>query len=260
MFRKLLLLMLVCVGIVGCGGHSEDEWQAQLAKYGDLSKKYSTQEGELAKAKGRVNELTKQLEDMGVKVKDLDQIRAALEDYKQRAAMLEKIKARFEALRDKLKKLTDLGLKVEIRHNRMIISLPGDVLFASGKDDLRVDGKTILRQVADVIRGDASLAGRQYQVAGHTDNKPLVATAGMYKDNWGLSVMRARSVLVYLTSAQDSKAGGGSLDSTHWSASGYGDTDPVADNSTDDGRQKNRRVELILLPDVEEMLDLRSFI
>lgn len=261
MSRKLLwpLIVLACLGVVGCG-HNEDEWQAQLAKYNDLNKKYGDKEAELAKVKAHVKELEKQLDEMGVKVQDMDKVKSALEDYKQRAAMLEKIKARFEMLRDKLKKLTDLGLKVEIRKNRMVISLPGDVLFASGKDELRDDGKKILSQVADVVRADPALASRQYQVAGHTDNTPLRATAGLYKDNWGLSVMRARSVLVYLSTPPTAKGGGGGLDATHWSAAGYGDTDPVVENVSDDGKQKNRRVELVLLPDVEEMLDLKSFI
>ncbi|MCA9628116.1 MAG: OmpA family protein, partial [Myxococcales bacterium] len=78
---------------------------------------------------------------------------------------------------------------------------------------------------------------------------------GFFKDNWGLSAMRARSVLVYLTDPEDK---GGGLDASHWSAAGYADTDPVASNDTEEGRAKNRRVELVVLPDVEEMLNLNS--
>ena len=71
--------------------------------------------------------------------------------------------------------------------------------------------------------------------------------------------MRARQVLVFLVTPTDDKGqGGGGLDPKHWSASGYGDTDPVATNQTPEGRGKNRRVELILMPNVEEMLDLQS--
>ena len=72
--------------------------------------------------------------------------------------------------------------------------------------------------------------------------------------------MRARQVLVFLISATDAKGGGGGLDPTHLHAAGYGETDPVADNNTDQGRQANRRVELVLMPDVSEMLDLKSLI
>ena len=68
--------------------------------------------------------------------------------------------------------------------------------------------------------------------------------------------MRARSVLVLLTSSADQNGGG--LKPTNWSAAGYADTDPVSTNETDEGRQKNRRVELVVQPDVEEMLNLKS--
>jgi chemotaxis protein MotB len=171
-------------------------------------------------------------------------------------------------LRDKLKKLTELGLKVEIRKNRMVIRLPGDVLFASGDDKLRPEGKKVLDAVADVIRNDKQLSSRYFQVAGHTDNKPL--QGGRFGDNWGLSTMRGRSVLVYLIApqstkppaptAKDQSKGGGGLIPDRLHAAGYGETDPVAKNDTDEGRQQNRRVELVLLPDVEEMLDLRSLL
>src|SRR5690606_10717219 len=80
-----------------------------------------------------------------------------------------------------------------------------------------------------------------------------------FKDNWGLSLMRARSVLLYLIAPADAeKDPGGGLNRELWSASGYGDTDPVASNAGKFGRQKNRRVELIMMPNVEEMLDLKS--
>jgi chemotaxis protein MotB len=67
-------------------------------------------------------------------------------------------------------------------------------------------------------------------------------------------------VLVYLITPLDAKDGGGGLTPEHLHAAGYGDTDPVVKNDTDADRQQNRRVELVLMPDVEEMLDLKSLI
>jgi chemotaxis protein MotB len=231
---------------------------------------------ELEKTKARISDLTKQLQEMGMNLDSLtaqlqqtgtekqelsarlEQLRKALDEYKQRAAQLERIKERFEILRSKLQKLTNLGLKVEIRRNRMVIRLPGDVLFASGRDNLKDEGKKVLDAVAEVIRNDKALSQRFLQVAGHTDNKPL--KGGPFKDNWGLSTMRAREVLTYLVSPTDAKGGGGGLDPNKLHAAGYADTDPVAANTAEDGRQQNRRVELVLMPDVEEMLDLKSLI
>jgi chemotaxis protein MotB len=190
--------------------------------------------------------------------KNVEELQRALKEYQERAAQLERIKQRFELLRAKLQKLTDLGLKVEIRRNRMVIRLPGDVLFASGDDKLSKEGNQVLDAVAEVIRNDKQLAGRYFQVAGHTDNKPL--KGGRFGDNWGLSAMRARQVLLYLVHPVDPKEGGGGLAAERLHAAGYGDTDPVAKNDADEGRKQNRRVELVLMPDVEEMLDLKSLI
>lgn len=279
---RFLSSLILSMALTACG-YSEDEWKAQLSKYEALGAENKKQEqalaakqAELDKAVAQIMELKNQLQKMGVNLdalneqleqsgtqnqelaKSLEEMTRALEEYKARAAQLERIRARFELLRDKLKKLTELGLKVEIRRNRMVIRLPGDVLFASGQDKLREQGESVLDAVADVIRNDKQLSGRYFQIAGHTDNKPLLG--GRFGDNWGLSVMRARQVLLYLIAPTDAKEGGGGLDPLRLHAAGYGETDPVMKNETDDGRQQNRRVELVLMPDVEEMLDLRSLI
>jgi chemotaxis protein MotB len=246
-----LAALSLSVLAIGCG-YSEDQWQAQLAKYNKLK---ADDDAKLAAAQQKIDELTKKLQDMGVDVSsmkaDLADRDKALAEYKERAHQLELIKERFEKLKAKLDSLTKLGLAVNVRHNRMVISLPGDVLFDSGRETLKKDGKDILLKVAAIIKNDPQLVSRDYQVAGHTDNQPL--TRGPFKDNWGLSLMRAREVLVFLI---DPNQGG--LPSEHWSAAGFADTDPVADNSTEAGRQKNRRCELIVMPSVEEMLDLKA--
>ena len=71
--------------------------------------------------------------------------------------------------------------------------------------------------------------------------------------------MRAREVLTFLVKPHDDKKEpGGGLKGDRWSAAGYGETDPIATNDNPDNMQKNRRVELVVLPNVEEMLDLKS--
>ena len=271
--RFLPLLLLPALGLLACG-HSEEEWQAELDKYNHLATEHQSTQSKLDKttkdleaAAKKVGDLERQLQASGLELqntsKKLSSVNATLEEreralveYQARAKQLELIKARFETLKRKLDELTKLGLAVSIRKNRMVISLPGDVLFDSGRETLKKDGEQILLKVAEVIRNDAGLSSRNFQVAGHTDNAPL--TGGRYKDNWGLSVMRAREVLTFLIAPTTAKEPGGGLSPTKWSAAGFGDTDPVKTNDTPEGKQANRRCELVVVPSVEEMLDLKS--
>jgi chemotaxis protein MotB len=306
-----LIATIALFACLSCG-YTETEWKAQLAKYGQLNSQFEAEkaahaqtQAELDAAKKRVADLEQELKKLGFDLNsvsaqlqqtgtekeqlasNVDQLKRALDEYKLRAEQLERIKKRFEMLRDKLNKLTQMGLKVEVRNNRMVIRLPGDVLFPSGSDQLKDEGVKVLKAVADVIRNDPQLVKRYFQVAGHTDNKPL--QGGPFRDNWGLSLMRARGVLLYLIEPlevkdpvkdrsakskaakdksakdksakdKDDKVGGGGLDVSRLHAAGYGETDPVQPNTDDEKRKANRRVELVLLPDVEEMLDLRQLL
>jgi chemotaxis protein MotB len=256
-------LFLAFTSALGCGP-SQEQFDAKVREIEDLKARLAAESAanknaqqELADAKAQIEQLKEQLRAAGVDISNLnanlEQQARALDDYKKRAEQLEAIRQRFEVLRKKLDELTKFGLKVQIRKNRIVIQLPGDVLFDSGRETLRKEGKEILAKVAEVIRNDAGLMSRTYQVAGHTDAQPF---KGVFKDNWGLSAMRAREVLVYLTDP-DPKLGGG-LRPANWSAVGYGDTDPVADNAGEDGRKSNRRVELVVMPNVEEMIDLKT--
>ena len=252
------------LSLVACG-YTQEEWDQKVRENESLRGQLTEQrqankkcESDYAAALQEVDDLKRQLTERGINVENLNaslaEQRRALEEYARRTEQLDQIRKRFEALQSKLQTLTQFGLKVEVRNNRMLIQLPGDVLFDSGSDKLKKDGSDILLKVAGVINGDPDLAKRLFQVAGHTDSKPLLG--GQFKDNWGLSAMRARSVLVLLTTPQEK--GGGGLKPANWSASGYAETDPVSTNETEEGRQKNRRVELVVQPDVEEMLNLKS--
>jgi chemotaxis protein MotB len=260
----IAFVSIACIAAVGCG-HSNEEWQSQIGRYDKLQGQCNVDaqrlQSELAAARVREDDLTAKLHAAGIDLEThrtevtklsstLEERERALAEYRSRAQKLEQVKARFDALRHKLDELTRFGLAVSIRHNKMVISLPGDVVFDSGKDTLRADGQDILRKVAAVIHGDRSLAERDYQVAGHTDDQPL--KGGQFRDNWGLSLMRSRSVLTFLVGK------GGNLPRRHWSAAGFAETDPVAANATKDGQQKNRRCELVVMPDVDEMMDLQD--
>jgi len=244
-----------------------DEKQKQIDKLSaDLKDAQQRDADDLAKYKDAQNQINVMNQQIAEAHLSADKMQQALAEYKQRADQLAAIEDRFRQLRSRLDLLTKVGLKVVVRNNRMVIQLPGDVLFDSGKDQLKASGKEVLSQVAEVIRNDGDLSKRNFQVAGHTDNQNY-PTHGPFGDNWGLSLARARQVLLFLIAPNTAKpvvkggSAGGGLDAKHWAASGYGETDPQAgtvERQTPEEMGHNRRVELVLQPNVEEMINLNN--
>jgi chemotaxis protein MotB len=172
---------------------------------------------------------------------ELDEARKRMEELKKAQAQAEARAAQFRKLVTQFKALTDAGkLKVEIRENRMIIALGDKILFDPGKTDLKPDGKDALTQVTAVLK---DLPNRNYQVAGHTDNIPI--KSGKFRSNWDLSTARAVQVVNYMIS--------GGLDPKRLSAAGYADMSPVAPNDTPENKAKNRRIEITLVPNLDDL-------
>jgi chemotaxis protein MotB len=255
---------LVGIFFLGCGA-SRTDWEQKVRENEEVVTQLTAEQRARQKAEAdyadtldEVEAMKAQLSERGLSIDamaaSIEAQNKALVEYQQRTAQLLEIQERFDVLRGKLEKLSAIGLSVVVRGNRMVVQLPGDVLFDSGSDRLREEGQAIVRQVGEAIRSDPDLAARHFQVAGHTDGFAL--SSPFFRDNWGLSAMRARSVLTLLTAP--SQEGGGGLDATHWSLAGYGSTDPVASNDTPAGRSQNRRVELVVQPDVAEMINLDS--
>ncbi|MSP26506.1 MAG: hypothetical protein EXR75_15435 [Myxococcales bacterium] len=169
----------------------------------------------------------------------LEELRRAQEAAQKRAALLTSLVA-------KLKRMIDAGeLRIVMREGRMVLELRNDVLFDSGRADVKAAGKAALKEVALVL---ATLTDRKLQVAGHTDNKPMASPR--FASNWELSAERAIAV-VRLLLEQGVKA-------EAISAAGYSEHDPVAPNDTDEGRAKNRRIEIILLPNLAELVNVTT--
>ena len=130
---------------------------------------------------------------------------------------------------------------VELKANQTIaISVGSNTLFRAGSSQLTEEGTNVLTTVGNSI---ADIEDRKIVVEGHSDNTPLGARlAERFSDNWGLSMARAVSTANFLT-----RQAGIAADSL--SVRGLGDTDPIADNTTVEGRQRNRRVEILLVDD-----------
>lgn len=126
---------------------------------------------------------------------------------------------------------------------KLTVDILDRVLFDSGEATLKPEGEQVLRRVAQVL---AQYPNRQVHVIGHTDNVPIRADArGKYPSNWELSTARATAAVRFLSE----QAG---VDPRRLGAVGYGEFHPVADNSTPEGRAKNRRIALVVLS--EEMV------
>lgn len=119
---------------------------------------------------------------------------------------------------------------------KLTVNILDRILFDSGEATLKAEGMQVLDQVAKVL---ARFESRQIQVFGHTDNIPIRLK---FPSNWELSTARAVSAVRYLTE----KAG---VDPKRLSAVGCGEFQPIADNATAEGRAKNRRIALVVLPE-----------
>ena len=118
-----------------------------------------------------------------------------------------------------------------------MITFMSEVFFDSGKDIIREDGKDSIRKVAEVLNRD--VPNSNFAIEGHTDNQLIKYSK--WKSNWELSSARALAVLHYFVDEC-------SVAPTRLSANGYGEFRPVAPNDTNENMQKNRRVEIVILP------------
>lgn len=172
--------------------------------------------------KGRRSDIQK-IEDLSQQLDELGRARELLE---RRFA---------EEIRDK-------QVKLEMMKKGLVITVVGDLLFDSGKAKIRREGYAVLDKVAQVLAED--VPDLEVGIEGHTDNQPI--THSGWKSNWELSVARALSVVHYLI---DEKT----IPPERLSAIGYGEYNPVAYNDTREGRQLNRRVEIVILPELAKV-------
>ncbi|MGY8931897.1 MAG: OmpA family protein [Flavobacteriales bacterium] len=244
-------------------------------KYADLNTTYdllsSKSSRYMAEKANETKELLNQLEktqsELFAKEDELNKSTATLEEKERkllssqnelelrslRVAELEAIINRKDsmvtALKQKISKaligLEGDGLTIVQRNGKVYISLEEDLLFASGKYEVNQTGKQALDKLSEALSYQKDL---EILVEGHTDSIPL-SGRGLVKDNWDLSVMRATSVVKRLTSNTN-------LDPTQLIAAGRSEFVPLLANTTSDGRSKNRRIEMILSPNLDDLFKL----
>lgn len=144
-----------------------------------------------------------------------------------------------------LRGLEGEGLTIVQKNGKVYISLEEDLLFASGKYVVNSGGVAALNKLATALSVQKDL---EILVEGHTDNIPL-SGRGLVKDNWDLSVMRATNVVKVLLQNP-------SLDPLQLTAAGRAEFVPIAENDTKQGRSANRRIEMILSPNLDDLFNL----
>ncbi len=197
------------------------------------------------------NELKKRGEDSDALLATNGALNSALESSRRRLEELRRAQAAAEArvalyreLAMKLKGMVDSGdLAITLRDGRMVLRLSNDILFDSGKANLKPNGKRALAEIAAVL---STIPGRHFQVGGHTDNEPIRYSP--FHSNWDLSTTRALEVVAFLTSK--------GMEPQVLSAAGYGEFDPVDTNDTPEGRSHNRRTEISVQPNIDEIVSI----
>lgn len=185
----------------------------------------------------RVNDsLSTSLAEREKKVQELEQVLAnkdkAVQDLKNRIS-------------NALLNFKENDLTVKVKNGKVYVSLAEQLLFGSGSIEVDQKGVTALQQLAKAVKDQK---GINIMVEGHTDNVPISKKSAYMQDNWDLSVMRATSITRILT-----KAG---VSSTQITASGRGEYVPLAANDTPQNKSKNRRTEIIITPDLDELFKI----
>lgn len=167
---------------------------------------------------------------------EIEKLKSEVASYKERAATESEEKSRLMAELDNLAKAIGGGASVRQTPEGPVIQLPEIILFDSGMANVKPEGEKALKKIAEHLqsRPDESVG-----IVGHTDSDPIVKTKYMWNTNHHLAAGRALSVFEYLTTQ-------GGIDQSRIYIVSYGPNRPVADNKTDDGKRKNRRVEFML--------------
>jgi len=169
--------------------------------------------------------------------------RSDAQKIQELSAQLDELARSKGLLEQKLgQEINDKQIKLQMMEKGLVITVVGDLLFDSGKAKIRPEAFSLLTKVSAVLK--ENMARFDVGIEGHTDNVPIKASG--WKSNWELSTARALSVLHYLANDQG-------ISPERLSAIGYGEYRPLASNESPDGRKQNRRVEIVILPNITKV-------
>ena len=241
---------------IGCG-YSEEEMQVKRDRIDQLTRALDKLEQDHRELQDRFKavaaenaDMSERLRQMGMNIEDskksMSDLNKMIEELRAKERQAQQRLQTFRGMIEKFRKMIESGqLRVRIVRGRMVVELSENILFDSGRADLKKEGQTALQEVGGVL---ASIPDREFQIAGHTDNVPI--KSARFPSNWELSTARAVTVARFLASK--------GVPENRLSAAGYADTQPVASNDAPEGRQQNRRIEIVLMPNLDELPDLSA--
>ena len=281
--RRMYVMALLC--LLGASLSSclvtKKKYDAEVAAKNKLIKEKKRLQAERRKLLGQVSslkndttQLGKELRDMKRKYESLQQtsnltttqLRKKLNDrekelgrkeklLKDREAIVKRLQAAIDRkdnllknllgkVRNALKNFDPDELTVTSKNGKIYVSLAEKLLFKSGQISVDIKGKKALGKLADVLNKNQDI---DIQIEGHTDSIPI--RTGKFRDNWDLSVLRATSIVQILVKEYE-------VDPKTVTPAGRGETTPIASNKKKEGRAKNRRIEIVLSPKLDELLKL----
>ncbi|HVE81338.1 MAG TPA: OmpA family protein [Myxococcales bacterium] len=233
------VLLVLVLGIAGAGGYfGWGMYQAAVEQRGSALK--ASEE-----AGGKLHDLEMANKDLAEKVKGLETEKGSLSAQVQaKDEELAKLKATYDSLNDQMKQEIDKGeIHLSQSGQRIQVDMVDKILFDSGKAEVTDHGGEVLAKLGGVL---AKVDDKLIQVSGHTDDSPIAdkELQARFPTNWELSAARAVNVVRFL--AEKAKVPGKRL-----VAAGYGQFHPIATNNNHEGRARNRRIEILLTPEVE---------
>ncbi|MBX2947582.1 MAG: OmpA family protein [Cyclobacteriaceae bacterium] len=241
-----------------------DDVRTKAARLAELDKEYNQLNAyykNLLTSSGKLNrDMAQQQEQLLAIQANLDRTKrmndslsVSLTERERKVKELENVlAAKDKAVNDLKNKITNAllnfkenDLTVNVKNGKVYVSLAEQLLFASGSTEVDAKGVTALQQLAKAVKDQRDI---NIMVEGHTDNVPISRKSQYMQDNWDLSVMRATSITKILT-----KAG---VSPKQITASGRGEFVPLAVNDTPQNKQKNRRTEIIITPNLDELFKI----
>ena len=218
----------------------EKNSSAEIAKNSkknrELLAKLEAKEQALASESARLEKLKRELKDRSERVAELENV-IAIKDASMKALK--------DAISTALTNFEGKGLTVEQRDGKVYVSMENKLLFQSGSWSVGSEGRKAVQQLASVLAENPDIA---ILIEGHTDNVPYKGNAQL-SGNWDLSTKRATAIVNILRENT-------SINPENLTAAGRGEYAPIASNDTTEGRTKNRRIEVILTPKLDEISKL----